>query len=160
MELRPSGASHRRQQFQTGRNKWPECEADGPAFHWCRSISVPHHPGFFCGGYSRLETVHRSTPELHRLSPAAGFEPATFGSDVTRACATPQTFLKSEHTLSISRANSNHPPNAARKLKSGRNWRSRSLGFEPKPCGSTSRSNRELHHPGTPIPGSQCCGSK
>ena len=49
--------------------------------------------------------------ELRQLSLAAGIEPATFGSDVTRACATPQTFKIRTHP-SITFANSIPPSRA------------------------------------------------
>ena len=69
-----------------------------------RSNSTPHHPGIsvashswpcfkLCGGNIRHEFfAHCSTTELRLLSPPAGIEPATHGSDVACAFFTPQIF--------------------------------------------------------------------
>jgi hypothetical protein len=80
-----------------------------------RSNSTPHHPGIsvashswpcfkLCGGNIRHEFfAHCSTTELRLLSPPAGIEPATHGSDVTCAFATPKTFRQNRactHTFS------------------------------------------------------------
>jgi acetyl-CoA acetyltransferase len=49
-------------------------------------------PVSFAAGTLGSRLPNALPAELRQLSLAAGIEPATFGSDVTRACATPQTF--------------------------------------------------------------------
>jgi hypothetical protein len=49
-------------------------------------------PVSFAAGTLGSRLPNALPAELRQLSLAAGFEPATFGSDVTRAYATPQTF--------------------------------------------------------------------
>jgi hypothetical protein len=147
-----------------------------------QSNSTPHHPGIsvashswpcfkLCGGNIRHEFfAHCSTTELRRLSPPAGIEPATHGSDVTCAFATPQTFQQnracthafSTHTPALSCAGGalftlsfkGRAPNAPTKsihhnVNLFREEQPLTVfrASNPRPFGLT-RSNCELHHPG------------
>ena len=101
-----------------------------------------------------------STTELRQLFlPPAGVEPATVGLvEVSRAFTTPQTF-QSFFFTSLLLHFALHTPLALRFRHAS--WRqkfreeSAPTGFRdsnPKPCGSSKRRNRELHHPGTLLP--------
>jgi len=60
---------------------------------WCEVTCSCTTPETFAAGIFGPRLVQCSSTELRQLSPTAGIEPATLGADVTRACATPQTFL-------------------------------------------------------------------
>ena len=72
-------------------NSRPSRHSPGRSTEVTRTFTTPE---CFCGGNHRPETDQCSAAELRQLSPPVGVEPTTVGSDVTRACTTPQT-LKS-----------------------------------------------------------------
>jgi len=70
--------------------------------------------------------------------------------DGIRDCTTPQTF-QNPHTSSIS-ADLQFNSTAIPEVNSGRNWRSRSLGFELKPFGLTIEVPANFNIPGNTFP--------
>jgi hypothetical protein len=110
-----------------------------------------------------------STTELRQLSPLAGIEPATVGLvEVTQAFTTQQTFqffslppyfvtsflLSPDTPVASLHKVHFHPSHRSEKIPGGIS-RSREIALRTRRelCSPRDlRSNRELHHPGTPIP--------
>jgi hypothetical protein len=94
-----------------------------------------------------------------------GIEPTTVGSDVTRACTTPQTFqsllcfstslfphffLPNTRVACTRRGRIASPIHFREKFRVELRSRNRDSG--PRTAGGPARSSRELHHPGIKVP--------